>query len=314
MIGRPVIAKLHLLKYGQTINSYLPEHKAKQGTPTMGGLMFLAGTAAALLAGTLMYSGKADAGAFRDVLIIFVVFALHAGVGFIDDYLSIKHGKNLGLKARYKMAFQILIAAGFGAYLFLSSPADARHVVTLWRGCEIHMPQIVYASLAAFVMVAMSNFTNLTDGLDGLAGGLGLIATLGVSALAASSAAPGAALFGWAFAGGLTGFLAFNHNPAKVFMGDTGSLAIGASLTAMAALAKIEVPFLIMSLVFIAEGVSVLIQVTSFKLTGKRVFLMTPLHHHFEKLGWSEREIVFRFWLAGAVALCLGILVWLTTA
>jgi len=311
LAGPKAIALLHSLRYGQTINSYVTQHQAKQGTPTMGGLLFPIGLAAALALTAILKAGSIWNGALQDLGALFIVFILHVGIGFADDYLSIKRGKNLGLKARHKLLLQTLVAAGFGFYIFLINPSDSNHDLTLWRGAVIHMPQAAYAALVAFCMVGMSNFTNLTDGLDGLAGGLALIVALGMAFASAFWNAPGAALFGWALAGALVGFLAYNHNPAKVFMGDTGSLALGASLLAMAALAKLEAPFVVMSLVFIAEGLSVCIQVGSFKLTGKRVFLMAPLHHHFEKLGWNEREIVFRFWLAGAVALCLGLLLWL---
>jgi phospho-N-acetylmuramoyl-pentapeptide-transferase len=304
--GPKVIAYMRSLKYGQTINEHLANHQAKQGTPTMGGVLFLVGVVVSLLA-ALALLPAARALPLRDTLVVFLVFALHMGIGYADDYLSIKRGKNLGLKAREKLAAQVAIACSFAFYVFANSPADGPHDVMVGPEHMLRIPQLAYAILVAFVMVTMSNFTNLADGLDGLAGGLALIVVSGLSAYA-SWMHPDIALFGWALAGSLLGFLVHNGNPARIFMGDTGSLALGSSMTAMAVLAHSEIVFLVFALVFIAEGLSVIIQVTSFKTTGKRVFLMSPLHHHFEKLGWKESQIVLRFWIAGVLALWLGML------
>jgi phospho-N-acetylmuramoyl-pentapeptide-transferase len=167
---------------------------------------------------------------------------------------------------------------------------------------------------AAVLMIGMSNFTNLTDGLDGLAAGIALLALVGIS-WSIQAAFPTwplseVAYFGWALAGACAGFLWFNRNPAKLFMGDMGSLALGSSLVAMAVLGKQEVALLFFCLVFIAEGVSVMMQVAYFKLThGKRIFRRAPLHHHFELLGWKETKVVHRFWIAGVLALSLGLVV-----
>ncbi|MDR3707208.1 MAG: phospho-N-acetylmuramoyl-pentapeptide-transferase [Capsulimonadaceae bacterium] len=306
LAGPKVIGVLRQLKYGQTINTYVQQHQAKQGTPTMGGILFAFGLIVALLATVPLYGNWAS-GDIRDQLIVVVVFIAHFGIGLTDDYLSIKRGKNLGLKARHKMAAQIVLAALFALYVVATSPADLPHELALLPGSIVHVPQGIYAVLVVLLMVTMSNFTNLTDGLDGLASGLAILVAAGLAGYA-SFTCPGIAAFGWALSGALLGFLVYNGQPARVFMGDTGSLALGASLTAMAVLAHSEVVFLIFSLVFIAEGMSVVIQVASFKLTGKRVFLMSPLHHHFEKLGWTESQIVLRFWIAGVIALALGMM------
>ncbi len=306
LAGPKVIAFMRSLKYGQTINEHLENHQAKQGTPTMGGVLFLVGVVVSLIA-TIAFVPAARSLPLRDTLVVFLVFALHMAIGFADDYLSIKRGKNLGLKARQKLAAQVAIAFGFAFYVFANSPANGPHDVMVGPEHMLRVPELVYAFLVAFLMVAMSNFTNLADGLDGLASGLALIVVAGLSTYA-SWMHPDISLFGWALAGSLLGFLIHNGNPAKIFMGDTGSLALGSSMTAMAVLAHSEIVFLVFALVFIAEGMSVVIQVISFKTTGKRVFLMSPLHHHFEKLGWKESQIVLRFWIAGAIALWLGML------
>lgn len=305
--GPKVIAALRALKYGQTINAYVQQHQAKQGTPTMGGILFALGVLAALLVSAIA-GGSLALGDMRDQIAVLIVFLAHFAIGFTDDYLSIKRGKNLGLKARHKLAAQLVCAIGFGCYVFAVSSAQAAHEVAISPDRVVHVPQLVYALLAGLLMIGMSNFTNLADGLDGLASGLALLVSAGIAAYA-SLLSPGVAIFGWALSGALLGFLVYNGIPARVFMGDTGSLALGASLTAMAVLSHSEVAFLIFALVFIAEGVSVILQVASFKLTGKRLFLMAPLHHHFEKLGWTESQIVLRFWIAGAIALWLGLLV-----
>ncbi|HEY3331707.1 MAG TPA: phospho-N-acetylmuramoyl-pentapeptide-transferase [Capsulimonadaceae bacterium] len=307
LAGPKVIAFMHRLKYGQTINSYLEEsHKAKQGTPTMGGILFLIGVAVSLIVSIVCVPAVRATG-MLDILVLALVFVLHMAIGFTDDYLSIKRGKNLGLKAREKLVAQIVIAFSFAFYIFANSPADGPREMMIGPDHVLRMPQMLYAFLVGILMISMSNFTNLTDGLDGLASGLGLLVVTGLAAYA-SYMHPEVALFGWALAGSLVGFLVYNGNPAKIFMGDTGSLALGSTFTAMAILARSELVFLAFSLVFIAEGLSVVLQVASFKTTGKRIFLMSPLHHHFEKLGWTESRIVLRFWIAGIISLWLGML------
>jgi phospho-N-acetylmuramoyl-pentapeptide-transferase len=306
LAGPKVIGVLRALRYGQTINIYLQGHQAKQGTPTMGGILIALGIIVALLAANMIGGGLAVE-QIRDQIVVVVVFLAYFAIGLADDFLSVKRGRNLGLKARYKLAAQIVFAAAFAFYVFATSAADAPHEVMMGPERMARIPQVAYAVVAGMLMAAMSNFTNFADGLDGLASGLALLVAVGLAGYA-SVASPGVAAFGWALAGALVGFLAYNGSPARVFMGDTGSLALGASLTAMAVLAHSEIVFVIFALVFIAEGMSVVLQVASFKLTGKRIFLMAPLHHHFEKLGWTESQIVLRFWIAGAIALWLGVL------
>jgi len=319
LAGPATIAALHRLKFGQTVNTDAPgTHKVKSGTPTMGGVLFLYGIAAAVLLAVWVCRKSAASetpvgvdSLLRDLCAVSLVFAAHMALGFADDYLSIKRGKNLGLKARYKLMWQFVVAALFAGYIFLVSAADARIDVSVF-GALLHIDKWIYCAGLVIAMMGMSNCTNLTDGLDGLASGLAILALAGLSIIIAPLSF-GSAYFGWALAAACLGFLVYNGNPARVFMGDTGSLAIGASLVAMAAIGHAEVPMLLLSIVFLAEGFSVAIQVVSFKTTGKRVFKMAPLHHHFELLGWPETRVVIRFWIVGVLAMVLT-LFWIASS
>jgi phospho-N-acetylmuramoyl-pentapeptide-transferase len=227
-------------------------------------------------------------------------------LGLVDDYLSVKRGKNLGLKARYKLLGQFVIAVLFSVWVYMQS-VDGTSAISIGH-LSIDFKWLYYV-LVVGVMMLLANATNFTDGLDGLLSGTTIFAAVGVAstmaAVGANAPLPGFAL---ALAGASLGFLYYNAHPAKVFMGDTGSLPIGAALTAIAVLGKQEILLLLFSIVFLAEIVSVMIQVTSFKLTKKRVFLMTPIHHHFEKKGWPETVVVARFWIVGVLALVVGLI------
>lgn len=299
-----LLKRLRILKFGQNINTYAPEgHQAKQGTPTMGGLLFVVGAFAGLI-------GACAAGRERPGSILFALgflFITHVGIGFLDDYLSIKRGKSLGLKAREKLFLQLVVSVVFVAWLSVSS--GGRLLTAVGISNQIDLGWAFYP-VAVLLIMGMSNATNLTDGLDGLAGGLAIPATIGLS-LAVLKASPlgtdQIAWFGFALAGSCLGFLWYNAHPARVFMGDTGSLAIGASLAGMAIAGRRELLMLVLSLVYLAELGSVMIQVPYFKLThGKRVFKKTPLHHHFEELGWAETHVVARFWIVGGLSFAVG--------
>ena len=308
LLGKPTINWLAALKMRQTINTDGPKsHMAKQGTPTMGGVLFPMGVAAALWVLWICRFLPQDRELYP-LYAVAVVFVAHVALGFLDDYLKATRGKSLGLKARQKLLGQLIIAVGFALFLFFTSQPGVTTVVYVWREVYVDVPPYLYYPMVVVMMIAMSNFTNLTDGLDGLAGGLAVLVLIGL----AVSIFPGYAvlsLFVWALAGSVLGFLCFNINPAKVFMGDTGSLALGSTFAAVGILGKQEIALLVMALVFVAEGVSVVLQVVSFKTTGKRIFRMAPLHHHFELAGWSEKQVVFRFWIVGAVALVAGLCV-----
>ncbi|MHB0913019.1 MAG: phospho-N-acetylmuramoyl-pentapeptide-transferase [Armatimonadota bacterium] len=287
LLGPWIIRVLARFRVGQSISEDAPErHRTKAGTPTMGGIIILLG----LFAGVLAARGlSAQASRLLPVLVMLTAFAL---LGFADDYLSIRRGKNLGLKARQKLAGQFAIAIGFIVWMSL-----LREDITTLRflGKEIFDLGWVYYPLAVIFIVGMSNAVNLTDGLDGLVAGLTASVALALGIVAGSDM--GLAILGLALSGACLGFLWYNGNPARVFMGDTGSLAIGGGLAGMAIAMKEELVLLIVGALFIIEALSVMVQVISFKSTGRRVFKMTPIHHHFELSGWAEQKIVVRFWI-----------------
>jgi phospho-N-acetylmuramoyl-pentapeptide-transferase len=306
LLGPPVIEGLRVLKFGQNINYDAPaRHLQKQGTPTMGGVLMVLGVAITMLAG-LLFSHTLHPLSPQLIAVVLVFFA-HAVLGFVDDYLKIKGGKSLGLKARWKLIGQFLIAGLFVGWLALTARPDFTTTLRLWHGLTWDLGPWYYV-LAFLLMVGLSNAVNLTDGLDGLAGGLAILAALGLS-WTVYPGFPQVPLFGNALAGACLGFLWFNGHPAKVFMGDTGSLALGASLAAMGLIGKQELALLVFSAMFLMEMFSVLIQVGYFKAThGKRVFKMTPIHHHFELSGVAETQVVARFWIGGVLCLVLGLL------
>ena len=307
ILGRPMIAALHYLKFGQTIRTDGPKrHLVKSGTPTMGGLIFLLPFAAVAL-----YLGGSS-----QAVVIFVGTVLLFGlIGLVDDGIIIVLHRSLGLTARQKLLLQFLFAFVF-VYLaehLLGRGTDVIFPITGWKW---QLGWWFYPLLATY-MVFIVNAVNLTDGLDGLAGGISfqvLLAYLLICLVAALQPPalgidyPGLGIAAGALAGGVLGFLLYNKYPAKVFMGDTGSLALGAAVFALAVLTKTEVVFVLLGLVYIVEALSVMLQVASFKLFGRRIFKMSPLHHHFEMCGWAETRIVAAFWTAAAVGIVAGLL------
>ena len=295
--GVIIVPLLRKIKAKQTLSSYLfKRHKEKEGTPTMGGLIFIIPTVLSIV--ILLLWNKIEFSA--NLFIVLFVFLSYALLGFIDDYLIIKRKNNEGLTEFQKLAGQILIALIF---FFIYMKSGAEPIVEVYTlGIEIHLGWF-YGIFLLFMLVASSNAVNITDGLDGLAGGLSLIAFLTFALISANSPAiegtSDIAVFCFVLVGALIGFLAFNSRPAKVFMGDTGSLALGATLATIAIITKHELTFIIVSGVFIFETLVCLIQIISRIYFNKRVFLMTPFHHHLEKLGWNERDIVVVFWCIG---------------
>lgn len=273
-------------------------HQEKAGVPTMGGLLIASGisVAAILIAG-------ADPG----VLFGLAAMAVFGGIGLLDDLLKSRRDQNLGLRARERLAMQWVSALVLGWYV-AGQP---------WLGTQIFVPHLGsfdpgawYALFAAALFVGFSNAANLADGLDGLAAGLVAIAGLGFVAIASVGLQPRVAALAMATVGAAAGFLRVNAHPARLIMGDVGSNALGALLAALAIITKAEVAGLVIGGVFVAEAASVILQVAYFKATGgRRIFRMSPLHHHYELLGWSERLIVRRFYMAGAVCLLIGLLV-----
>lgn len=293
----PILKKLHA---SQTLSIYLQRtHKAKEGTPTMGGLIFIIPT----ITITLIFALLNKIEITYTLIIILFTFISYAIIGLIDDYLIIKRHNNKGLTKNQKFSLQVLVAIIF-FYLFMKSGNEP----LLWIHSLNFKQNIgwLYGIFILFVLVASSNAVNLTDGLDGLAGGLSAISFLTFGIISWNTGwlegYEDIAIFAFTLIGSLLGFLLFNTNKAKIFMGDTGSLCLGATLGAYAITTRHELLLVIIGLVFVLETLSCLIQIISYKLTKKRIFPMTPIHHTFEKLGIKETDIVKIFWTIGLIA------------
>lgn len=292
----PLLKKLNL---GQRISVFVGEsHKKKNGIPTMGGLIFIIPTFITIL--IMYFTGKISIKS--NLLIVLFVFIAYALLGFLDDFTKIKRKQNEGLTDVQKLFGQVLIAVIF-FYIYMRSGSEP----LLWFHAFNLKVDIgwLYGFFILFMLVATSNAVNITDGLDGLAGGLSFIATLVMGTITwATTWLAGyedIAVFCFILAGCILGFLVYNAYPAKVFMGDTGSLAIGGVLASIAILTRHELTFAVIMGVFVIETLSVIIQVFSVLVFKKKVFLMTPLHHNFEKMGWKEQDIVKLFWICGLI-------------
>ncbi len=301
--GKIVIPWLVKLKFGQSILEIGPNwHKNKQGTPTMGGIMFVLGIGITVaLAGIplMIFEGE-----FRHLLIF--GFALVFGViGFIDDYAKVSKKQNKGLSALQKLLLQLAASAVFLTVLRISGDLTPNLVLPFVG--EIELPWLLYLFLMLFVIVGAVNAVNLTDGVDGLATSVTLPVALLFGALAFTFSFKGAGLFAASLFGALCGFLVYNRNPAKVFMGDTGSLFLGGAIVGLAFAFDLPLILLFAGIVYIAETLSVILQVGYFKLThGKRLFKMSPIHHHFEMCGWSENKLCVIFTLISALGCLIG--------
>ena len=292
LTGPFFIPELHKLKFGQSIREEGPKsHQAKSGTPTMGGIMIILG---------ITFGTVAAAPLNTEILLALFIMLGHFVLGFLDDYIKVVKKRNLGLKAKQKMLGQIIIAVVTMIIGTRSLGIDT----TVWVPIINESINIGagYYLLLLFVLVGTSNAVNLTDGLDGLASGTVAIAASAYAVVCVNMGHSDLAIFCVAIVAARVAFLRFNAHPAKVFMGDTGSLALGGALAAVGILTHTEVLLAIIGFVFVCEALSVIIQVISFKTTGKRVFRMSPIHHHFELGGWSEWKVVFVFWLAGLLA------------
>lgn len=289
---------LHKLKFGQSIRAEGPKsHQVKSGTPTMGGIFLIAGIVAATL---IIADWNAEI-----FLALFILLG-HFVLGFIDDYLKVVRKQNQGLLARYKLAGQILIAL---VTTFVASELLIDFDPTIWIPVvnEKINVGVFYVPFLFFVIVGASNAVNLTDGLDGLASGCMAIAASCYAVICMLTGHDDLAIFCAATVGACVGFLKFNFHPAKVFMGDTGSLALGGAFAAVGILSRTEILLAVVGYVFVCEALSVIIQVISFQTTGKRIFRMSPIHHHFELSGWSEVKVVFVFWTVGLIAGIVGL-------
>ena len=297
-IGPLLIPELHKLKFGQSIREEGPKsHQAKSGTPTMGGIMIILAIVVATVAAAPLTPA---------VLLALFITLGHFVLGFLDDYIKVVKKRNLGLKAKQKMLGQILIA-------IVTMIVGTRVLgidTTIWIPiADVNVDiGVGYYFLVLFVLVGTSNAVNLTDGLDGLAAGTGAIASGAYALVFYMTVHYDLAIFSVAMMMACLAVLRFNAHPAKVFMGDTGSLALGGAVAAVGILTHTEILLAVIGFVFVCESLSVIIQVISFKTTGKRVFRMSPIHHHFELGGGKETKVVFVFWMVGLVASIVGLL------
>ena len=295
------IQYLKKLKFGQIEREEgLESHKAKGGTPTMGGIVFI--LCAVLVVYILNFSF------FQNPYINLLTFAFvgYGLIGFLDDYLIVVRKTNEGLKPIYKYALQSVMAIAFYmlAKYFIPDFDTSISIPLLHMNVDLGW---FYPVLVYIMFTAESNAVNLTDGLDGLATGLSMIATSVFVIFAIMNKNYEIAIYAMIIVGALLGFLYFNYHPARIFMGDTGSLALGGMLAALAVLTNQELLLILIGGVFLMETLSVVIQVVSFKTRGKRVFKMAPIHHHFEMLGWTEQQVVISFWFLGFICGIIGI-------
>jgi len=317
VIGPAMIRKLTAYKIGQAVRDDGPQtHLAKAGTPTMGGALILV----AIIVSTLLWADLSNA----YVWIVILITAGFGAVGWVDDYRKVVHRNPKGLSARAKLFWQSAIAIGAVSYIAfnITLPAQTELIVPFFKTVAIPLGAFGFIVLAYFVIVGTSNAVNLTDGLDGLAilptvmvaSALALFAYVAGNAVFSKYLGlpyiPGAgelAVFCAAMAGAGLAFLWFNAYPAEVFMGDVGALALGGALGAVAVIVRQEIVLFIMGGVFVVETLSVMLQVASFKLTGKRIFRMAPLHHHYELKGWKETQVVVRFWIITMILVLIGL-------
>ena len=289
ILGPVFIPVLRRIKAGQSIREDGPKaHQTKAGTPTMGGLMIILAVVITCISMTIRQGVGSEMG------ILLVSFVLCGLIGFCDDFIKVVKKRNLGLTALQKLIFQIVIAVILAVYQSkVSSFGTSIYVPVVKEYIDLGW---FYIPFVTFVLVAMVNAVNLTDGLDGLAGGCTAITALFLAITGAGIGYTSSSIFSAAIAGACFGFLLFNRYPAKVFMGDTGSLALGGALAAAAVMMNIELILPVAGGIFVAEVVSDIIQVVSFKTRDKRIFRMAPLHHHFELGGWKETKVVIVFW------------------
>jgi phospho-N-acetylmuramoyl-pentapeptide-transferase len=316
MIGPAMIRRLSNKNIGQNVRQDGPEsHYEKAGTPTMGGTLILV----AIAFSTLLWGDLEN----RYIWVVLLVTMAFGIIGFVDDYKKVMQGNSAGLSARYKYFWQSVFGLIAAVYLYQSAevPAETQFIVPFFKDVILEMGW-VYIVVAYFAIVGSSNAVNLTDGLDGLAimptvmvaSGLGIFAYLSgnynFSEYLSIPFIPKAGeliVFCATIIGAGLGFLWFNAYPAMVFMGDVGALALGAALGVLAVLVRQEIVLMIMGGVFVMETVSVIVQVASFKLTGKRVFRMAPIHHHFELKGWPEPRVIVRFWIITVILVLIGL-------
>ncbi len=301
IIGLILIPILKRINFGQRISEYVGErHRKKEGTPTMGGLIFIISTLLAI--SYLVITDRIEL--TYNLVIVLVVFLLYAFLGFLDDYLSIKRGKNEGLTITQKFLGQVIIALIF-FFIYMKYNGNTHFTISTLN-IDFDMGWF-YGVYILILLVGFSNAVNLTDGLDGLSGGLSAISFIAYALISLMIGQEDMGIFCFVLVGGIFGFLMFNSYPARVFMGDTGSLSLGATLASIAILTRREVTLFVVGFIFCIETLSDIIQILWYKKTKKRVFLMAPIHHHFEKKGYEEPDIVKAFWMVGIICALAGI-------
>ncbi|NLY78746.1 MAG: phospho-N-acetylmuramoyl-pentapeptide-transferase [Lysinibacillus sp.] len=300
ILGPIIIPILRRLKFGQSIRTEGPKsHMKKAGTPTMGGVIFLI----SIIATTVIVGKMFNLFTTQSVVMLLVLIGF-GFIGLLDDGIKIIFKRNLGLTSLQKLIGQIVIS--ILAFLLLRLGTFDTSISIPFTDWSIDLG-ILYVAFLIFWLVGFSNAVNLTDGLDGLVAGTASIAFSAFGVIALFNEQTDVALFTFAVTGALLGFLIFNANPAKVFMGDTGSLALGGALGLVSIIVKEELLQLLVGLVFVIETLSVILQVISFKSTGKRIFKMAPIHHHFELSGWSERKVVAVFWSTALIVALIAV-------
>lgn len=299
ILGPIFIPMLARFKFGQTVRDEGPQsHLAKNGTPTMGGVMMIV---------AILITGLTRATISKGLIVGLICIVGFGFVGFLDDFIKIKMKRSLGLKAYQKIILQFALALYIAYYQYSASPSATQLVIPFTN--HIINLGIWYIPFMMIFIIGTVNAVNLTDGLDGLASGVTLIVSCFFVLFAVSISNSDVAILAAATAGACLGFLGFNSYPAKVFMGDTGSMALGGAVVAFATLTNSPLIIIIVGFIYLAEALSVMIQVTYFKLTnGKRIFKMAPLHHHFEQCGWPETRVVFVFWIITVVLCWIGVL------
>ena len=314
-----LIPLMRKVKYGQTILEIGPRwHKNKQGTPTMGGFMFICGILVGVTAGVMMlFTGIGGVGYLfgqREMFMILLGVMVSLGfglVGFIDDYIKVVKKRNLGLSERQKLMMHFTLAAGFLLAIVLSGNGSTRVDIPFLGQIDLGL---IYYPMAMLGIVFMVNVVNLTDGIDGLCSSVTFVSSLGFLMIAGILHMEGMSVMAAALAGGTLGFLVWNIHPAKIFMGDTGSMFLGGMVVALAFGLGVPVFLIFLGIIYIIEGISVMIQTTYFKYTrrkygsGRRIFKMTPIHHHYEMGGWSENKIVAVFCVLQFIFVTLAVI------
>ena len=326
-IGPKLIQYLRNMNFGQKILSYVPEHAGKQNTPTMGGFMFIISITVVTIAASF-FAGNVGVQSFT-VLVLALCYGL---IGFIDDRTKIRKAENEGLTSKQKFALQLVLALVFLTVLHMGEYLMPSLYIP-FVGVSLDIPWLIYVVIAAFIMVGCNNAVNLTDGLDGLAAGVTLPVAVYFIVIGFISNNMPVVIFASAMAGGLAGFLIFNFNPAKVFMGDTGSLFLGGAVAGLAFACDQPLILALVGLIYVIETLSDIIQVTYYKMTkkpvldekgqpvrdakgnikmeGKRIFRKAPIHHHFQLCGWSEKKIVF---IAAGITILMCVLAYFGVA